>query len=112
MDTHMQIGEIAQGYRTFETVELIEHSFKFLFWFIGAFGITGTFFLMTTFPEGAKKFLAVFIPLGIISDIGSMWLVKFSNWFAYQMYFSGVFLAASFLFMFVVVQKELWFRKP
>ena len=107
-DTRMDIALIAEGYRSFETVELLEHSFKYLYWFIGAFGISVGLFLISSYPQKLKTFFVMATPLLVFSDIGSMWLVRFSSWFAVQMYLSGLCLALSFLALFILLQKELW----
>ena len=108
MDTRMDIAMIIEGYRSFETVELLEHSFKYLFWFIGAFGVSVGLFLFSSYSQKIKTFFVMVTPFLVISDIGSMWAVRFSSWFAIQMYFSGFLLAVSFLALFILLQKELW----
>ena len=108
MDTRMDIAMIIEGYRSFETVELLEHSFKYLYWFIGAFGISVGLFLFSSRSQKVKTFFVMATPLLVLSDIGSMWAVRFSSWFAVQMYLSGFLLAVSFLALFVLLQKELW----
>ena len=111
IDTEMKMVNIIEGYRTFEFIELVQHSFRYIFWFIGIFGITVSLFLLSSFPERGKKFVAVAVPLWIISDIGSMWLIRYSDFFAGQLYVSGVMLAAGFLAMFSFIQRDLWFSK-
>lgn len=111
IDTEMKIPYIIEGYGSFEFIELAEHSFKYIFWFIGTFGITVSLFLLTSGSERVKRFFAMAVPLLIVSDIGSMWLIRYSPVFAYQLYASGVMLAVSFLVLFVLIQSELWFNK-
>ncbi len=108
LDTRMDIAMIIEGYRSFEAAELLEHSFKYLYWFIGAFGISVGLFLFSSHPQKVKTFFVMATPLLVLSDIGSMWAVRFSSWFAVQMYLSGFLLAVSFLALFVLLQKELW----
>lgn len=54
------------------------------------------------------------VPLLILSDMGSMWLIRYSDFFAGQLYISGMILATCFLVLFVLTQWDLWqgtFRK-
>lgn len=108
IDTEMKVANIIEGYGDFEFIELTEHSFKYLFWFIGAFGVTVSLFLMSSWPEKMKRFFAVAVPILIISDLGSMWLIRYSDFFAWQLYVSGALLAASFFVMFLTIQLDLW----
>ena len=111
LDTQMDLSKIEEGYSTFETVELLEHSFRYLFWFIGAFGLSIGLFLMSAHSQRLKTIFVMGVPVLIISDIGSMWLVRFSPWFALQLFLSGFLLAASFLILFVLLQRELLFKR-
>lgn len=108
----MQVALIAQGYGSFETAELAEHTFKYLFWMIGVWGMTLGIFLLSGYTEKMKRLVAVLVPVFIISDIGSMWFVRFSSWFAAQMFFFGFMLALTFLVLFVLIQWQLWFGLP
>lgn len=108
LDTGMTIEGILGAYRGFEPGELVEHSAKYLFWFLGTFGAGGFLFLTTAHKEKVKKFFAVLVPVSIVSDIGSMWLIRYSDWFAWQLFGSGFVLAGSFLAMFCLIQNELW----
>lgn len=108
IDTEMKISFIIEGYGLFESMELVEHSFKYIFWFIGIFGIMGFVFMMTSYPETLKRIFAVIVPLLIVSDVSSMWFIRFSNFFAWQLYVSGFLLAGSFLVMFLLIQYDLW----
>lgn len=110
IDTEMKVSYIIEGYADFESMELVEHTFKYIFWFIGTFGITVSLFLLTSWPEKLKRLFAVSVPLLIISDIGSMWLIRYSDFFARQLYFSGVLLATSFLALFFLIQFDMWFK--
>jgi hypothetical protein len=107
----MKIANVIEGYGSFEFIELIEHSFKYIFWFICTFTITVSVFLLTSYTEKIKRVFAVLIPLFIISDIGSMWLIRYCSFFAWQLYASGLILATSFLIMFLLTQYDLWLKK-
>lgn len=111
IDTEMKISYIIEGYASFEFMELIEHSSKYIFWFIGVFGITVSIFLLTSYPEKLKIFFAVIIPSFIVSDIGSMWFIRYSSFFAWQLAVSGFVLAVCFLAMFLLIQCNLWLKK-
>ncbi len=110
IDTEMKIAYIIEGYADFESMELVEHTFKYIFWFIGTFGITVSLFLLTSWPEKLKRLFAVSVPLLIISDIGSMWVIRYSDFFAWQLYFSGILLATSFLALFLLIQFDMWVK--
>ncbi len=110
VDTEMKISYIIEGYASFEVTELMEHSFKYIFWFIGTFGVTVLIFLLTSWPERLKRIIAVLVPLFIISDIGSMWLVRYNSFFAFQLFVSGLMLAIIFLVMFLLIQCDLWLK--
>jgi hypothetical protein len=111
VDTEMKISNIIEGYGSFEAIELVEHSFKYIFWFTGTFTITVFIFLFTSYSEKFKRLFGVVIPIFIISDIGSMWLIRYSSFFAWQLYASGLILATCFLTMFLLIQYDLWFKK-
>lgn len=111
IDTEMKVSNIIEGYGSFESIELIEHSFKYLFWFICTFAIVGCLFLLTSYPERLKRVFGVLVPLFIVCDIGSMWVIRYFDFFAWQLYASGLILAASFLTMFLLIQYDLWFKR-
>ena len=79
IDTGMRIGNVIEGYGSFEAIELTHHSFKYIFWFMGTFAVADLVFLLTSWPERLKRFFAVSAPLLIVSDIGSMWLIRYSS---------------------------------
>ncbi len=108
IDTDLKVVNIIKGYADMEYMELTAHSFKYIFWFFGMFSIVGASFLLTSYSEKVKRVFATIVPLFIVSDIGSMWLVSKSHWFAYQLFASGAVLATSFLTMFLLAQYEIW----
>lgn len=110
-DTEMKMTNIIEGYSTFQTSELVEHTFKYLPWFIGAFGVSLILFFLTSFPETLKRVFAVLVPLVIVSDMGSMWLIRYHPFFAWQLFASGLTLAVLFLVLFLLVQCDLWLRR-
>ena len=111
-DTNMKIALIMEGYGTFEAMELARHSHEYLFWFLFHFIAVMTIFFFTSYSEKIKKFFAVFVPVFIVSDIGSMWLIPFvSKGFAWQLFISGLVLAFFFLTMFLLIYYDIWFKK-
>jgi glucan phosphoethanolaminetransferase (alkaline phosphatase superfamily) len=110
-DTEMKIPLIVEAYGSMESLELIQHSFQYLFWFFGIFAVTGTCFLLTRYREKIKRRLALAVPLLILADIGSAWLIRYHTGFAAGMYLCGVLLALSFLLMFGMIQYDLWLRR-
>ncbi len=111
IDTELKVSYVIEGYGSFESIELIEQSFKYIFWFICTFTIAVSLLLMTSYPEKIKRCFAVVVPLFIISDIGSMWLIRYCSFFAWQLYASGMVLATCFLVMFLLIQYDLWLKK-
>ncbi len=111
IDTELKVSYVIEGYGSFESIELIEQSFKYIFWFICTFTITVSLLLMTSYPEKLKRCFAVVVPLFIISDTGSMWLVRYCSFFAWQLYASGMVLATCFFVMFLLIQYDLWLKK-
>lgn len=112
IDTEMKISHIIEGYGSFEFIELIEHSFKYFFWFVCIFAIIVFLFLLTSYSEKLKRFFAVAVPLLIVSDLSAMWLISYVKAiFAWQLYISGLMLAASFFALFLFIQYDLWLKK-
>ncbi len=109
LETEMSIPLIIEGYGDFESMGLIDHSFRYLSWFAATFAITVLLFLLTRASESLKRIFATTIPLLILSDIGSAWLIRYNDIFAWQLALSGFMLALSFLTMFLYVQYDLWF---
>lgn len=107
-DTGFRVDVIVEAYRTFTWGETFGHSFRYLTWFVTSFGTTLVVFHFSGYGEKWKAFLSVWVPLWIVSDIGAVWLIRFSDFFAYQLYLSGFTLAATFLGLFFAVQRALW----
>ncbi|MDP3921223.1 MAG: hypothetical protein Q8R76_10520 [Candidatus Omnitrophota bacterium] len=107
-DTGLSISVIAEAYGSMEPIEFIQHSFRYMFWFTGIFVMTAVPFFLTAYPEKLKRAVAVVIPLLIVSDIGSAWLIRYHAFFAWQLSVTGALLAACFLLMFSLIQYDLW----
>lgn len=110
-DTQMKIPLIVEAYGTMAQSELVEHTFRYMFWFLGIFTLTGFLFLMSSYSEKIKTSFAVLIPLLILTDIASAWLIGRQEAFARLMFASGFSLACLFLTMVVLILYELWFQK-
>lgn len=113
VDTQMKVSMVMESYGTFEFSELAEHAHRYIFWFILTFAPTVAVFLATSFSEKLKRFFAIVPMLLIVSDIGSMWLIRYWSkvWFSWQLYLSGLFLAGLFLLMFILINYDLWLKK-
>lgn len=111
LDTGIQIALITEAYRGMGAIELVSHSSRYLAWFAAAFGAAGGLFLFSTYSDRWKLFFSLWAPAWILSDIGAAWLIRFADLFAWQLYISGFVLAATFLALFILVQRELWFKK-
>lgn len=110
IDTEMRLEYIIEGYGLMSFMELISHSFRYLFWFGSVFSLLMGAFLAAGYSERLKTFFALSIPCLIFADIASAWLIRFHNLFAYILYGCGLLLALSFLTLFVLVQRALWSR--
>ncbi len=110
-DTAFELEVIADGYRIMDVIELTQHSFQHLFWFFGIFTVSGMLFLFSSYPERLKKAVAVLIPMLIVADISSQWLIRVHVFFSYSLYASGLLLALTFLLLFTLIQSDLWRKK-
>ncbi|MCB9799197.1 MAG: hypothetical protein H6757_00380 [Candidatus Omnitrophica bacterium] len=109
-DTGLRMSVITEAYADMDSIELVEHSFKYMFWFFGIFGLTGAIFLLSTVKEKIKIVFSVSVPLFIVLDIASAWLISKRAFFSGILGVSGFFLAGSFLVMFVFIQYDLWLK--
>lgn len=107
-DTGMELALIIEAYAGMGAIELVQHSFRHLFWFFGIFAVTGGLFLATRAAESVKRLLACLLPLLIMADIASAWLVSASPFFAGLLFFCGFMLALLFFCLFVAIQRDLW----
>ena len=110
-DTGMQLSLIAEAYRDMSAMELTAHTFRYLTWFTEAFGVLGAAFLFTSAAERWKIFFCLWVPVWVLSDIGAAWLIARANIFAWQLFVSGFVLAMTFLLVFILVQRDLWFKR-
>ncbi|MFZ5800375.1 MAG: hypothetical protein ACOY3D_03230 [Candidatus Omnitrophota bacterium] len=113
IDTQMKIGNIQQAYGTFEFAELVEHTGRYISWFAFTFGFAVlTLILCTDYSEKIKSIFAVLPFILIVSDIGSMWLIRYAApIFCWQLWFSGLSLAICFLAIFWLTIRHVLFVK-
>ena len=90
---------------------IVRQIFIYLIWFLVIFSSTGALFFLTKAPERLKILLAVLIPILILSDIGSAWLIIYHDVYVKVMWLSGFLLAVFFMTMVVFIQRDLWFSK-
>lgn len=110
VDTEMRVDLIIEGYGLMSAMELVTHSFRYLFWFVSLFSaLTGLLFA-AAYSERVKLIFAAGVPALIFLDIASAWLIRFHSLFAYVLYGCGLLLAVSFLALFVLIQRALWSR--
>ncbi|PJC48410.1 MAG: hypothetical protein CO035_03650 [Candidatus Omnitrophica bacterium CG_4_9_14_0_2_um_filter_42_8] len=113
VDTEMKVSMIMESYGAFEFSELVDNAHRYIFWFALTFAPVVALLFFTSFGEKLKRFFAVLPMLMIVSDIGSMWLTRYlsKTWFSWQLYLSGMSLAALFLIMFLLINYDIWFKK-
>ena len=113
VDTEMKVSMIMESYGVFEFSELVDNAHRYIFWFALTFAPIVALLLFTSFGEKLKRFFAVLPMLMIVSDIGSMWLTRYLSkiWFSWQLYLSGMSLAALFLIMFLLINYDIWLKK-
>ncbi len=110
-ESAFKIPAIIEAYGAFEFSEIVDHTSRFLSWFLLTFTIVTSVFFTTSYSNKLKSFFAFLVPIFIVSDIGSMWLIKYSGLFAYQLFLSGAVLAVTFLAMFLLIQYDFWIKK-
>lgn len=103
-DAEMKFGKSPREMYTF----LHNHVFSLsiLFFCIGAV------FYWSSVPAGLKTFLIVEPFAAIATTFGGIWLLRFvSPSFSWLVLVSGVSMLACYALMFVLILKELWFRR-
>lgn len=112
-DTEMKPALIAKAYGSMESLELTDHTHKYLpYYALYLFAVPLIVFMFTSFSEKIKRVMGVFPFLLIIIDIGSMWLIPYANkGFSWVLWFAGTFLALTFLSLFILNIYDIWFKK-
>ncbi len=113
-DTEMKASMIAKAYGSMESLELTEHTHKYLpYYALYLFAIPAILLMFTSYSEKIKRIFAVLPFILILIDIGSMWLIPYVNqvFFSWVLLFAGTFLGFIFLLLFILNIFDIWFRK-
>mgnify|MGYP001597096851 CR=1 FL=1 len=113
-DTEMKASMIAKAYGSMESLELADHTHKYLpYYALYLFALPAALFMLTSFSEGIKRIFAVLPFILVIIDIGAMWLIPYvhKGIFSWVLWFAGTFLALTFFLIFVLNIFDIWLRK-
>lgn len=113
-DTEMKPALIAKAYGSMESMELADHTHKYLpYYALYLLALPAALFMFTGYSEKLKRIFAVLPFLVIIVDIGAMWLIPYANqvFFSWVLTFAGAFLALNFLALFLLDVYDIWFKK-
>lgn len=113
-DTEMKPALIAKAYGSMESLELADHTHKYLpYYALYLLALPAALFMFTGYSEKMKRIFAVLPFLVIIIDIGSMWLIPYANqvFFSWVLEFAGTFLALTFLSLFLLDVYDIWLGK-
>jgi len=113
-DTEMKPSLIAEGYGSMESMELADHTHKYLpYYAIFLFAIPTILFMFTSYSEKLKRILALLPFVLILIDIGSMWLIPYLSQgiFSWALLFAGTFLGLTFLLLFGLDIYDIWLKK-
>lgn len=113
-DTEMKPSMIAKAYGSMESLELTDHTHKYLpYYALYLFAIPVILLMFTSYSEKIKRIFAVMPSLLIIIDIGSMWLIPYvsKNLFSWVLLFAGTFLGLIFLLLFMLNVYDIWLKK-
>ncbi len=114
-DTEMKPSMIAKAYGSMESMELTDHTHKYLpYYALYLFAIPIILLMFASYSEGIKRIFAVFPFLLIVIDIGAMWLIPYFNqaFFSWVLLFAGTFLGITFLLLFILNIYDIWLKKP
>jgi hypothetical protein len=115
IDTEFSVPNISEAYSTFDWIELVDQSHKYLPYYgiyIFAFALF-IFTLSTRYPEWLKVLCVVIPNCLIVLDIGSMWAIRYihAGIFSWVLFFAGIFLALSFAIIALLTLYDLWIRR-
>ncbi|PIP67947.1 MAG: hypothetical protein COW92_03705 [Candidatus Omnitrophica bacterium CG22_combo_CG10-13_8_21_14_all_43_16] len=113
-DTEMKPALIAKAYGSMESMELADHTHKYLpYYALYLLALPAALFMFTGYSEKLKRIFAVLPFLVIIVDIGAMWLIPYANqiFFSWVLEFAGTFLAMIFLALFLLDVYDVWLGK-
>ncbi len=114
IDTELKPSIIIEAYGDMEYIELsanahidLPHYSFFLF------ALPVFLFMFSSYSDTVKRFIAVFPFVMICADVGSMFLIPYAHkvFFSYTLWIAGTFLAVTFLFLFISIQYDMWFKK-
>ena len=113
-DTEMKPSLVAKAYGSMESLELTDHTHKYLpYYALYLFLIPTLLFMFTSYSEKVKRIFAILPFVLIIIDIASMWLIPYVSqvFFAWVLCFAGSFLALTFLSLFFLDIYDIWLKK-
>lgn len=112
-DTELKPALIAKAYGTMESLELADHTHRYLpYYALYLFALPTILLMFTSFSEKIKRTFAVFPFILIVIDIMSMWLIPYVNKsFSWVLWFAGTFLALTFLALFILDIYDIWIKK-
>ncbi len=113
-DTEMKPALIAKAYGSMESMELADHTHKYLpYYALYLLALPAALFMLTSYSENMKRIFAVLPFVVIIIDIGAMWLIPYVNqvFFSWVLFFAGTFLGLTFLLLFLLNIYDIWFKK-
>jgi hypothetical protein len=114
-DTEMNPALIAKAYGSMESLELMDHTHKYLpYYALYLFAIPAILFMFTAYSEKIKRIIAVLPFLLIVVDIGAMWLIPYvsKDFFSWVLLFAGTSLGLTFLLLFLLNVYDLWHKQP
>lgn len=113
-DTEMKPSLIAKAYGSMESLELTDHTHKYLpYYALYLFAFPAALFMFSSYSEKIKRIFAVLPFLLIVIDIGTMWLIPYvSNLiFSWALLFAGTFLGLIFLSLYILNIYDIWLKK-
>lgn len=113
-DTEMKPALIAKAYGSMESMELADHTHKYLpYYALYLLALPAALFMLTSYSENMKRIFAVLPFVVIIIDIGAMWLIPYAHqvFFSWVLTFAGAFLALTFFTLFLLDVYDIWFKK-
>jgi len=113
-DTEMKPALIAKAYGSMESMELADHTHKYLpYYALYLLALPAALFMLTSYSENMKRIFAVLPFVVIIIDIGAMWLIPYAHqvFFSWVLTFAGAFLALTFFTLFLLDVYDIWLKK-
>lgn len=113
-DTEMKPALIAKAYGSMESLELADHTHKYLpYYALYLLALPAALFMLTSYSEKIKRVFAILPFVLVIIDIGSMWLIPYLNQviFSWVLTLAGTFLALNFFTLFLMDVCDIWFKK-